>query len=114
MKDRSFVEDHLIFLGLIGIYDPPRQETAGAVKKFHQAGINVRMLTGDFPGTAKAIAQEVGILPPNLYHYSKQAIDIMVMTGAEFDDLTEDQIDALPVLPLVIARCSPQTKVRMI
>ncbi|GMM58360.1 putative Na(+)-exporting P-type ATPase [Maudiozyma humilis] len=113
-SNREFVESELIFSGLIGIYDPPRQETAGAVKKFHQAGINVRMLTGDFPGTAKAIAQEVGILPTNLYHYPKDVIDIMVMTGTQFDDLSEDEIDKLPVLPLVIARCSPQTKVRMI
>ena len=113
-NNREFVESKLIFLGLVGIYDPPRQETAGAVKKFHQAGINVRMLTGDFPGTAKAIAQEVGILPTNLYHYSKEVVDIMVMTGTQFDDLSEEEIDNLPVLPLVIARCSPQTKVRMI
>ena len=112
--DRDFVESDLIFLGLIGIYDPPRAETAGAVKMFHEAGINVRMLTGDFPGTAKAIAQEVGILPKNLYYYPKEVIDTMVMTGAQFDELTEDEIDALPLLPLVIARCSPQTKVRMI
>lgn len=111
---RAFVESDLCFLGLIGIYDPPRNETAGAVKKFHNAGINVRMLTGDFPGTAKAIAQEVGILPTNLYHYPQEVVDIMVMTGTQFDQLSEDEIDNLPVLPLVIARCSPQTKVRMI
>lgn len=114
LKERDYAETGLTFLGLIGIYDPPREETAGAVKKFHQAGINVRMLTGDFPGTAKAIAQEVGILPTNLYHYSKEVVDIMVMTGKQFDNLSEDEIDNLPVLPLVIARCSPQTKVRMI
>lgn len=111
---RDFVESDLCFLGLIGIYDPPRNETAGAVKRFHNAGINVRMLTGDFPGTAKAIAQEVGILPTNLYHYPKEVVDIMVMTGTQFDQLSEKEIDDLPVLPLVIARCSPQTKVRMI
>lgn len=114
LKDRPFVEDGLTFIGLIGIYDPPRQETAGAVKMFHQAGINVHMLTGDFPGTAKAIAQEVGILPVNLYHYPKDVVDVMVMTGSQFDDLSDEEIDAMPVLPLVIARCSPQTKVRMI
>ncbi|EDO16673.1 hypothetical protein Kpol_1052p20 [Vanderwaltozyma polyspora DSM 70294] len=114
LHSRTFVENDLIFLGLIGIYDPPRPETKGAVKKFHQAGINVRMLTGDFPGTAKAIAQEVGILPTNLYHYPKEVVDVMVMTGSQFDNLSEEEIDNLPVLPLVIARCSPQTKVRMI
>lgn len=113
-KDRDFVESDLTFTGLIGIYDPPRPETAGAVKRFHQAGINVHMLTGDFPGTAKAIAQETGILPVNLYHYPKEVVDIMVMTGSQFDELSEEEIDNMPVLPLVIARCSPQTKVRMI
>lgn len=113
-KDRDFVESGLIFQGLIGIYDPPRPETAGAVKKCHKAGINVHMLTGDFPGTAKAIAREVGILPHNLYHYPKEVVDVMIMTATEFDSLSNDEIDALPVLPLVIARCAPQTKVRMI
>lgn len=114
LKNRAFVESELVFCGLIGIYDPPRPETEGAVKKFHRAGINVRMLTGDFPGTAKAIAQEVGILPHNLFHYPQEVVDIMVMTGTQFDDLSAEEIDNLPVLPLVIARCSPQTKVRMI
>lgn len=113
-KERSEVESDLCFLGLIGIYDPPRPESLGAVKKFHRAGINVHMLTGDFPGTAKAIAQEVGILPTNLYHYPKEVVETMVMTGSQFDKLDENEIDELPVLPLVISRCSPQTKVRMI
>ncbi|SCV04793.1 LAMI_0H19196g1_1 [Lachancea mirantina] len=113
-KDRDMVESGLFFQGLVGIYDPPRPETAGAVKKCHNAGINVHMLTGDFPGTAKAIAREVGILPHNLYHYPKEVVDTMIMTASQFDSLSDDEIDALPVLPLVIARCAPQTKVRMI
>ncbi|CAI5014700.1 CRE_HP_G0086920.mRNA.1.CDS.1 [Saccharomyces cerevisiae] len=75
-SNRATAESDLVFLGLIGIYDPPRNETAGAVKKFHQAGINVHMLTGDFVGTAKAIAQEVGILPTNLYHYSQRLLTV--------------------------------------
>lgn len=111
---RDFYESDLTFSGLIGIYDPPRQETAGSVKACHKAGINVHMLTGDHPLTARAIAQEVGILPHNLYHYSKEVVKVMVMTATEFDALSDDAIDALPVLPLVIARCAPQTKVRMI
>ncbi|KAL6450438.1 ENA5 Sodium transport ATPase 5 [Candida maltosa Xu316] len=114
ITDREQVESHLTFQGLIGIYDPPREETAGSVKLCHQAGINVHMLTGDHPGTAKAIAQEVGILPHNLYHYSDDVVKAMVMTANEFDALSDDEIDNLPVLPLVIARCAPTTKVRMI
>ncbi|KAI3405378.1 ENA2 [Candida oxycetoniae] len=113
-ENRDEVEQHLTFLGLVGIYDPPRVETAGSVKLCHKAGINVHMLTGDHPGTAKAIAQEVGILPSNLYHYSKDVVKVMVMTASEFDVLSDEEIDNLPVLPLVIARCAPQTKVRMI
>ncbi|KAI5953578.1 ENA2 [Candida jiufengensis] len=112
--EREKVEKNLTFQGLIGIYDPPREETAGSVKLCHKAGINVHMLTGDHPGTAKAIAQEVGIIPSNLYHYSEDVVKVMVMTANEFDALSDEEIDNLPVLPLVIARCAPQTKVRMI
>lgn len=112
--NREKIETELTFLGLIGIYDPPRQETAGAVKIAHRAGINVRMATGDHPSTARAIAQEVGILPRNLAHYAEEVVKVMVMTAPEFDALSDDQIDELPVLPLVIARCAPQTKVRLI
>jgi len=72
------------------------------------------MLTGDHPGTARAIAAQVGILPAKMEQLSKDVADSMVMTAAQFDKLTDDQIDALPVLPLVIARCAPNTKVRMI
>ncbi|CAH6722796.1 sodium transport ATPase 2 [[Candida] jaroonii] len=111
---RELVEQNLTFQGLIGIYDPPRPETAGSVKACHKAGINVHMLTGDHPGTAKAIAQEVGIIPHNLYHYADDVVRAMVMTASEFDKLSDEEVDNLPVLPLVIARCAPQTKVRMI
>lgn len=114
LSNRDSVESNLTFLGLIGIYDPPRIETADSVKKCHTAGINVHMLTGDHPETAKAIAQEVGILPHNLYHYSDEVVKAMCMTANQFDALTDQEIDRLPVLPLVIARCAPQTKVRMI
>lgn len=112
--EREDVEANMTFLGLVGLYDPPRPETAGAVRKCKEAGITVRMLTGDHPGTAKAIAVDVGIVPRNTTRFSKAELDSMVMTAAQFDKLSEDEIDALPQLPLVIARCAPQTKVRMI
>jgi len=112
--DRANVEKSLTFRGLIGLYDPPRPESAESVRLCHQAGIEVHMLTGDHPGTARAIAQQVGILPSRMNEISRDVADSMVMTAAQFDDLTPDQIDALPVLPLVIARCAPMTKVRMI
>lgn len=112
--DRLAIEKNLTFRGLIGLYDPPRPESAGAVAACHQAGIAVHMLTGDHPGTARAIALQVGILPPNMQTISKDVAGAMVMTASAFDALSDDAIDALPVLPLVIARCSPNTKVRMI
>lgn len=111
---REVVECNLVFHGLIGLYDPPRPESEGAVKRCHRAGVKVHMLTGDHHGTARAIAAQVGILPQKMDNLSANAAQSMVMTAKEFDNLTDDQIDDLPALPLVIARCAPKTKVRMI
>ncbi|KAH6882064.1 hypothetical protein J4E91_008252 [Alternaria rosae] len=112
--DRESIENGLTFRGLVGLYDPPRPETAGSVRQCQKAGIEVHMLTGDHPGTARAIAIEVGIVPSNMNTLPKETADAMVMTASQFDKLTDDEIDALPLLPLVIARCAPNTKVRMI
>ncbi|KAH8428450.1 P-type ATPase [Aspergillus melleus] len=112
--DRDEIEKDLCFLGLIGLYDPPRPETAASIQACFQAGIEVHMVTGDHPGTAKAIAQQVGIVPSDLNTVAADVADAMVMTAGEFDKLTDAEVDALPTLPLVIARCAPQTKVRMI
>ncbi|KAK4244438.1 hypothetical protein C7999DRAFT_35217 [Corynascus novoguineensis] len=112
--DRNEVEKDLTFLGLIGLYDPPRPESAPAVRECHEAGISVHMLTGDHPETAKAIAIEVGILPKAMHRVSADIAQAMVMTAAQFDALSDAEVDDLPVLPLVIARCAPRTKVRMI
>ncbi|WFD43203.1 P-type Na(+) transporter [Malassezia psittaci] len=115
--DRETVESQMTFLGLAGIYDPPRPESKAAVQTCHHAGIAVHMLTGDHPGTAKAIAEQVGILPSSdelARTRSQDVINSLVMTATEFDRLSEDEIDSLPTLPAVIARCAPQTKVRMI
>lgn len=114
VPDRAEMEADLVFCGLIGLYDPPRPETAGAVTQCHASGIAVHMLTGDHPSTARAIALQVGILPSNMTAIAQGKIDTMVMTAGQFDKLSDDEIDNLPLLPLVIARCSPTTKVRMI
>ncbi|KIO24876.1 hypothetical protein M407DRAFT_211793 [Tulasnella calospora MUT 4182] len=111
---RENVEKEMTFLGLIGLYDPPRPESYPSVKKCHQAGITVHMLTGDHKATAQAIAQQVGIIPKALYKIPKHILKAVVMTAGEFDQLSDDEVDALPVLPLVLARCAPQTKVRMV
>lgn len=104
--------------------DPPRPESAGAVADAHRAGIVPRMLTGDHvslhvrayripsdsflqAATATSIAKSVGILTDN---HGPSA----VMTGQQFDAMSIGEIDALPELPVVVARCSPETKVRMV
>ncbi|KAG2196203.1 hypothetical protein INT47_004729 [Mucor saturninus] len=128
--NREFIERDMIFLGLVGIYDPPRQESKLAVEECHKAGITVHMLTGDHIATATAIAREVSIVPATygleedveLYNSIKATAkphlgdnkENLVMTAQRFDKMSEQEIDALPDLPLVIARCSPDTKVKMI
>lgn len=108
LNERSFMESDLTLQGLVGLYDPPRIETEGAVRKCHDAGIAVHMLTGDHLSTASAIAEKVGILRPGMQ--SRQA----VMRAQDFDKLSDAEIDAMPALPVVLARCSPTTKVRMV
>ena len=104
---RDEFETGFTFYGLAGIYDPPRRESAGAVADCLRAGITPRMLTGDHPATATSIALSIGILDKA---YAKTA----VMTGQQFDALSNEQVDQLEELPLVVARCAPETKVRMV
>ncbi|KAK9760294.1 hypothetical protein K7432_015840 [Basidiobolus ranarum] len=113
---REDIEQGFTFLGLGGIYDPPRLESRPAVLECYRAGIQVHMLTGDHPATAEAIAREVSILPPEgVEEKNATGSNVrLVMTAGEFDSMTEEEIDALPELPRVIARCSPNTKVKMI
>ncbi|GAB5592698.1 hypothetical protein Unana1_07598 [Umbelopsis nana] len=121
---REDVDVDFTLVGLCGIYDPPRMESKPSVQSCHEAGITVHMLTGDHQATATAIAREVGILPEN-YGREDASKDAkqdhvvvgeknLVMTATEFDKLSQETIDAMPNLPLVIARCSPDTKVKMI
>ncbi|KAI1348513.1 hypothetical protein F5Y01DRAFT_211790 [Xylaria sp. FL0043] len=109
--NRAAAESGLTPLGLAGLYDPPRLETTGAVHKCKIAGISVHMLTGDHIKTATAIAREVGILGPDLTLADAANV---TMPASAFDALSDAEIDALDRLPLVLARCSPSTKVRMV
>jgi calcium-translocating P-type ATPase len=110
VESRDSNEKELVFVGLAGIIDPPRPETLSSIQNCYSAGIKVHMITGDHPATAAAIAQQIAILPPD---YVEGKSDL-VMTSTQFDKLSEDELDKLPNLPLVIARCSPETKVKMI
>ncbi|KAK6007356.1 hypothetical protein QM012_004170 [Aureobasidium pullulans] len=113
ITDRAFVEAEgsFTFVGLVGLYDPPRLESAGAIKQCQAAGIVVHMLTGDHLKTATTIAKEIGILGPDVYGSNAQTA---VMTAMDFDKLTDDALDVMDPLPFVLARCSPTTKLRML
>ncbi|KAI9136450.1 putative Na P-type ATPase [Paraphysoderma sedebokerense] len=109
VENRNKIEVGFTFGGLLGLMDPPRPETAHSVAACHKAGIKVHMITGDHPATAEAIARKIGIVPATLVKTKN-----IVMTSTEFDSKTEEELDALPELPLVVARCSPETKVKMV
>ena len=98
------VEHDLVFVGLSGMYDPPRPEAKVAVAKCLAAGIRVVMITGDHPDTATAIAREIGIAP---------ATDHAV-TGTELDKLTDDELRQRVTKIAVYARVTAEHKLRII
>ncbi len=108
-KERQNVEVDLTFIGLVGIMDPPRTEVPDAIERCHKAGIVVRMLTGDHPSTAKAIARQIGLIRD-----ADLTREGVVMVATDFDSLTDEELADMEELPLVIARCSPQSKVKMV
>ena len=111
VRDRDTVERSLTFAGLVGLYDPPRLESASAIKQCQDAGITVHMLTGDHLKTATTIAKEIGILGP---HVNGSSSTSAVITAQEFDKLSDQDLDDMEPLPFVLARCSPTTKLRML
>ncbi|KAI6899952.1 Na(+)/Li(+)-exporting P-type ATPase [Hortaea werneckii] len=111
VDDRASIEQELTFAGLVGLYDPPRLESADAIRQCQAAGITVHMLTGDHLKTATTIAQEIGILGPHVYGSMTSS---SVMVAQDFDKFTDEAIDDMKTLPLVLARCSPSTKLRML
>eukprot|EP00038_Savillea_parva_P029433 m.71056 g.71056 ORF g.71056 m.71056 type:complete len:1032 (+) comp8684_c0_seq2:226-3321(+) len=110
-SERDDIENNLELLALVAVRDPPKASSLVAVKQCFGAGITVRMLTGDHPDTALAIAREIGIVPdtPGLPPPPGQ-----VMTGPEMDLLSDADLDKMTDLPLIVARSSPASKVRMV
>ncbi|WP_344321696.1 cation-translocating P-type ATPase [Streptomyces macrosporus] len=95
--------DGLTFLGFVTLADPVRSGAAPATARLRAAGVQTVMLTGDHPATADAIAATVSENP-----------DQKVCTGAEIDELSDDELDELLPTLDVIARCSPHHKVRIV
>ncbi|MDR2899824.1 MAG: calcium-translocating P-type ATPase, PMCA-type [Clostridiales bacterium] len=98
------IENDLVFLGLIGIIDPPRPEVLGAVTVCKRAGIRPVMVTGDHIITAKAIAQKLGIM-----EHTQKAI-----TGVELNKLSQGELENIIDDYTVFARVSPEHKVRIV
>ncbi len=98
------VERDLIFVGLFGMIDPPRPEVIPALEKARHAGIRTVMITGDYPNTARAIAEQIGLLRPGR----------KVLTGAALDALTSDEWPQVVEEADVFARVSPEHKLRLV
>jgi magnesium-transporting ATPase (P-type) len=99
------VDADMVFLGLVGIIDPPRPEAIEAIKACHRAGIRVKMITGDHAGTALAIGREMGIV---------QGGDDGVVTGAELEEASDAQLREIVGRASVFARTSPEHKLRLV
>lgn len=98
------VEKDLIFIGLVGMMDPPREEVENAVKECHEAGIKVMLITGDHAITTKAIARKIGL-------FSKGD---MVLTGDELDKMTDEELEKNIDNVRIIARALPIQKSRIV
>ena len=97
-------ENHLVFLGLIAMMDPPREESKAAVAECIKAGIRPVMITGDHKITAAAIAKRIGIL-----HDLSEACE-----GADIEKMSDDQLKEFVPHISVYARVSPEHKIRIV
>ncbi|RTL25394.1 MAG: cation-transporting P-type ATPase [Rhodocyclaceae bacterium] len=107
-KDALAVEDleeDMVFLGLIGIIDPPRPEAIEAIRSCHEAGIRVKMITGDHAGTARAIGIEMGL---------GAADTLKVITGAEIEAASDEELQRIAHDCDLFARTSPEHKLRLV
>lgn len=104
--ETEVVEANLVFSGLVGMIDPERPEAAQAVKVAKEAGIRPIMITGDHQDTAEAIAKRLGII-------EEDGVD-HVFTGAELNELSDEEFQKVFKQYSVYARVSPEHKVRIV
>lgn len=103
-NDESAIEENLIFVGLVGMIDPPRPEAKDAVQVFKEASITTIMITGDHKDTALAIAKELNIAER----------DDQCLTGDELDELTQEDLNKRVMDYRIFARVSPEHKVMIV
>src|SRR5690606_577253 len=97
------VEKGSVLLGLVGLIDPPRSEAVAAVKECQSAGIRVKMITGDHPGTAIAIGRQIGLQSPD-----------KVLTGHNLDAMDDGALGLAVLNTDIFARTSPEHKLRLV
>ncbi len=102
--DSESLEQDLIFAGLVGMIDPAREEVKPALMKAIGAGIRTIMITGDYPNTARAIAESIGLMRPG--HKVSTGADVDAMS----DKTLQDEVDEIDVF----ARVSPEHKMRIV
>lgn len=105
LTHKEALEKDLIFAGLVGMMDPPRQEAKEAIAVANKAGIKVVMITGDHKNTAVAIAKEIGIV---------EGDEVVALTGADLDNLSDEEFEDQVNEVQVYARVFPEQKVRIV
>ncbi len=103
------LEEGLQFLGLQGMIDPPRPEAVDAVRVSQDAGILVKMITGDHAGTAAAIARQLGLCGDTCSIHTRE-----VITGRDLADIEEESLPEFAESTAVFARVSPEQKLRLV
>lgn len=97
------VDEGVTFLGIVGIIDPPREEVIDSIKTMRKAGVEVKMITGDHPSTAKAIAEALGL-----------SENVQTITGLELDELSQEELVEKVNDYQVFARTTPHNKLQII
>lgn len=103
-QENENIEQHLVFLGAVGMIDPARDEVKASIKMAREAGIKTIMITGDHKNTAVAIAKNLGIY----------ANGNTVISGTELNEMTDSELDQAVESTTVFARVSPNDKLRII
>lgn len=103
-QENENIEQHLVFLGAVGMIDPARDEVKASIKIAREAGIKTIMITGDHKNTAVAIAKNLGI-------YTNENT---VISGTELNEMTDSELDQAVKSTTVFARVSPNDKLRII
>ncbi len=107
ITDNKVVANNLTFLGIVAISDPVREDVPAAVAECLNAGIAVKIVTGDTPGTAKEIGRQIGL-------WNENDTEKNIVTGPEFAALSDEELDNIVLDLKIIARARPMDKKRLV